>query len=249
MSSSSACGLQDVDDNTRMLKSLAPMWAEELARIRTSQETPQGKGEDEWAPLRPPASQERDPQPLTDVAGLREELQALVNELQGREDGREGEEADELEEGGPSALGLSQANEALLGSQRGPGGSQGPEGWGGLVDEEVVMTQLVREEVEGRRRDRRRRRSAREAAREILEVACSQVAAARDDGKEGSDPQLDGEQASASSAHFPPLCPRPLLSPSPRGILNRPHPPSLPRSSWPGFIGRSRSREPACRKT
>eukprot|EP00951_Prasinocladus_malaysianus_P022799 scaffold192252_cov26-Prasinocladus_malaysianus.AAC.1 len=65
-----------------MVKSLAPMWAEELARTgrprgsdQKSSSTPRGSHEaDEWAPLRPPPSQPRQPRPLTDAAELRAAL-------------------------------------------------------------------------------------------------------------------------------------------------------------------------------
>jgi hypothetical protein len=84
-----AVGCQDADENTRMLKSLAPMWEEELGRLRHASRTPSAAGQtltppdDEWAALRPPPSQTRAPQGLSDFEGLREQLAGLVGVMGG----------------------------------------------------------------------------------------------------------------------------------------------------------------------
>lgn len=75
-----------------MLKSLAPMWEEELGRVRQDSRTPGGSGtppEDEWAPLRPPPSQPRAPQTLSDFEQLREQLAELAS-AGGASEGGEG---------------------------------------------------------------------------------------------------------------------------------------------------------------
>ena len=105
--------MQDVDENTRMVRSLAPMWAEELARVTSaSGRTEAADAVDEWARLRPPSSPPRNPQLLPDCAGVREQLRAIFNSIQ---QSCEDEPRDNLNSQTPAGAAGSQAgSEDLL---------------------------------------------------------------------------------------------------------------------------------------